>query len=191
MKIDISNELKKLEKLKKSREKKDIDLIISDFDDTIFCRNEQLEKSELLRTNRWNAWNDIILSTIGLENYINEFYKWKKFPDDIISKMNKDYDLILTAWYKVLQDAKLKATNLINNLNYIVVEKAEDKILETIRYIIEDLWFIPSKITIYEDRPQYFIENKETIENFLDTKLEVIFVEMIDNHNSPKTKKVA
>lgn len=189
MKIDISNELKKLEKLKKSREKKDIDLIISDFDDTIFCRNEQLEKSELLRTNRWNAWNDIILSTIGLENYINEFYKWKKFPDDIISKMNKDYDLILTAWYKVLQDAKLKATNLINNLNYIVVEKAEDKILETIRYIIEDLWFIPQKITVYEDRPQYFIENKDTIENFLDTKLEVIFVEMNDNYSSPKIKK--
>ncbi|MDF1682933.1 MAG: hypothetical protein P1U46_04440 [Patescibacteria group bacterium] len=33
-------------------EKKDIDLIIADFDNTIFCRKEQLEKSETLRNNR-------------------------------------------------------------------------------------------------------------------------------------------
>jgi len=72
MKIDINNELKLLDNKVSKLEKKDIEIIISDFDDTIFCRNEQLEKSELLRTNRWNAWNDIILSTIGLENYIND-----------------------------------------------------------------------------------------------------------------------
>jgi len=191
MKIDINNELKLLDNKVSKLEKKDIEIIISDFDDTIFCRNEQLEKSELLRTNRWNAWNDIILSTIGLENYINEFYKWKKFPNDIVSKMNKNHDLILTAWYKVLQDAKLTATNLIDKLNYIVVEKAENKILETIRYVVEDLWFIPSKITVYEDRPNYFIDNKDIIEKYLNTKLEVFFVEMIDNYTSPKTKKVA
>gem|GEM_PF-1627998 len=52
MKININNELKKLESLKKSLEKKEIDLIISDFDDTIFCRKEQLNESEILRNNR-------------------------------------------------------------------------------------------------------------------------------------------
>lgn len=33
-------------------EKKQNDIIISDFDDCIFCRKEQLEQSEILRTNR-------------------------------------------------------------------------------------------------------------------------------------------
>jgi hypothetical protein len=50
--IHLNEELKKLEKLKNSLEKKDIDLIIADFDDTLFCRNDQLKKSEILRNNR-------------------------------------------------------------------------------------------------------------------------------------------
>ena len=33
------------------------------------------------------------------------------------------------------------------------------KIFETIRYIVEELGFIPNKITVYEDRPIFFIEN--------------------------------
>jgi len=45
-------ELKELKNKLNNLEKKDIDLIISDFDDTIFCRNEQLKDSELLRNNR-------------------------------------------------------------------------------------------------------------------------------------------
>jgi hypothetical protein len=45
-------ELKKLKNKLDKLEKKDIDLIISDFDDTIFSRTEQLEDSELLKNNR-------------------------------------------------------------------------------------------------------------------------------------------
>jgi hypothetical protein len=45
--------LKELEIKKKNLpRKKRVDLIITDFDNTIFCRNEQIEKSELLRNNR-------------------------------------------------------------------------------------------------------------------------------------------
>jgi predicted HAD superfamily phosphohydrolase YqeG len=41
--MDITNELKDLEVKKNNLEKRDIDLIITDFDDTIFSRKEQLE----------------------------------------------------------------------------------------------------------------------------------------------------
>lgn len=191
MKVNINNELKKLENLKNSLEKKDIDLIISDFDDTIFCRAEQLEQSEILRTNRWDAGNDMILSTLWLDNYIKEFYEWKSFPNDIIWKMRKNHDLILTAWYKQIQDKKMQASWITWNIRYIVVDHASKKILETIRYVVEDLGFIPNKITIYEDRPKYFVENKKTIEDFLDTSIDVMFVEMKDNYSSPNIKKVA
>ncbi|NCO31988.1 hypothetical protein GW891_04330, partial [bacterium] len=50
--LDLTKQLKKLEKLKNSLEKKEEILIISDFDDTLFCRKEQLKISSLLRENR-------------------------------------------------------------------------------------------------------------------------------------------
>jgi len=50
--LDLTKQLKKLEKLKNSLEKKEEILIISDFDDTIFCRKEKLKISSLLRENR-------------------------------------------------------------------------------------------------------------------------------------------
>ena len=51
--------------------------------------------------------------------------------------------------------------------------------------------FIPNKIIVYEDRPEYFIENKSLIEDFLWTTLEIMFVEMLDNKNEPNIKKIA
>lgn len=174
----------------KNLEKKDETLIITDFDDTLFCRKEQLEKSSLLRENRWEKWNEVIMNIIWLEEFIKTHYTWKSFPKNIINSMKIWRDLILTAWLKELQKAKLEATKL-DIYNHIVVDKAEDKIYETIRYIVEDLWFIPNKIVVYEDRPNYFVENKEFIEDFLWTNLEIMFVEMIDNKVEANIKKIA
>ncbi len=188
--LDLTKELKKFESIKKNLKIKNETLIISDFDDTIFCRKEQLEKSNLLRENRWDLWNQVIMNIIWLENFIDEHYIWKKFPKNIINQFETWKDLILTAWFKELQLAKIKATKL-DIYNHIVVEKAHDKIYETIRYIIEDLKFIPSKIVIYEDRPEHFIENKSLIEKLLWTELEIMFVEMLDNQNEPNIKKIA
>jgi hypothetical protein len=50
--LDLTQQLKELEKLKNNLVKKDETLIICDFDDTIFSRKEQLEKSQILRENR-------------------------------------------------------------------------------------------------------------------------------------------
>jgi hypothetical protein len=65
------------------------------------------------------------------------------------------------------------------------------KILETIKYVVNKLWFIPNKITVYEDRLQFFIENKKLIENFLWTKVELMFVQMLNNETDPKIKKIS
>jgi hypothetical protein len=83
----------------------------------------------------------------------------------------------------------LSKTWLIDH-NYKVVKLAEDKIIETIKYIIESLWFLPKKITIYEDRPMYFIENKQLLEEILWIPINIMFVEMIDNINEPKITKI-
>jgi uncharacterized membrane protein len=50
--MDNTEHLLKLKNKLKKLDKKNIDLIISDFDDTIFCRNEQLEDCILLKENR-------------------------------------------------------------------------------------------------------------------------------------------
>ncbi|MDR2640773.1 MAG: hypothetical protein LBC61_05745 [Candidatus Peribacteria bacterium] len=39
---------------------------------------------------------------------------------------------------------------------------------------------------IYEDRPDYFLERKDEIEKTLDTKVEIMFVEMNGNDREPK-----
>jgi hypothetical protein len=51
--------------------------------------------------------------------------------------------------------------------NYRIVEHAREKPDELIKYVVEDLGFIPNKITIYDDRIDYFLEKKEFIEKFL------------------------
>ena len=183
------NKLKQLENNKNKLEKKDIDLIITDFDDTIFCRKKQLKDSKILRENRWEKWNYAILNIIWLKTYIEKYYENEKYPNNITTKLRENHDLILTAWVLKIQEKKLKSTNL-NNFNYRVVNHAEDKIFETANYIINTLGFIPNKVIIYEDRPNYFIENKELLENFLWTKLEINFVEMIDNNYEPIIKKI-
>lgn len=190
MKKTLIKELELLKKYFKNLEKKDDYLLVSDFDSTIFSRKEQLEKSKILRENRWDLGNKIILEKIWLENFINEFYKWKDFPKLMVSKLREKKDLILTAWVKEIQEAKIKATSL-ENINLKIVKKAQDKPLELIKYIIFELKFIPNKIIIYEDKVNYFLETKNILENFLNTKLEIIFVEMDWNNKNPKTKKLA
>jgi len=87
------------------------------------------------------------------------------------------------------QRKKIKITNL-EHINLKVVDDASEKILETIKYVVEDLWFIPNKISIYEDRPKFFIEYKDLIEKFLWTKLEIMLIEMKNNESEPKISKV-
>ena len=164
-------------------------MILSDLDDTIFSRNEQLEWSDILRNNRWINGNLKIINEIWISNYINQWVRWKQYPKNIISLLNKDTDLILTAGFLEIQKMKVQALWILD-YNMIVVDNAQDKIISTIQYVIFNLWFIPSSITIYEDRPNFFIEYRELLEDILDTKIIIKLVEMTSNSTDPKVTEV-
>ena len=181
-------ELQELKNKLTTLEKKDIDLIISDFDDTIFSTNEVIERN-LTNWLRWNEWNQYIKEVIWIKEFIDTIYIWKDFPKHISTKLRENHDLILTAWYEEIQSEKIKACKL-NHINYKVVFNSEDKIIETIKYIINNLWFIPNKITVYEDRPKYFIEYKNLLEDFFNIEVEIMYVEFKNNLNEPKITKL-
>ena len=171
-------------------EKKDIILKIADFDYTLFCRNEQLENEKWLKENRWDAGPEYIFKNIWMSNFLDKYYKNRTIPKKIISEMNTNYDIIISAWQYEFQIAKINIIKELNGFKKIITKNWEDKILTLIRYIIFELKFIPNKVIIYEDRPKYFIENKDLIENVLWCELEIMFVEMNGNNTEPKITKI-
>lgn len=167
------NEAKKLPK-------KDENIIFCDFDDTIFSRRDVLEQSEILRNNRGDAGNKVIINEMSIESYIEEFVAQKPFPESIIKLLDPSKDLILTAWVYELQTAKTRACK-INHFKMIVTKDGQDKIIAGIRYILFDLKYLPKTITLYEDRPEFFLEYRDLIENVLETKLIIKKVVMHGN----------
>lgn len=179
--------LKIFEKQKNELERKNINFLISDFDDTIFSTKEVIEK-DVRQWRRWEEWNIFIKENIWYENFVKIFYENRIFPKNIIKNFTQN-DLILTAWDKELQNLKIKATWL-ENINLKVVKSASEKPFEMVKYIIEKLKFIPEEIHIYEDRPEFFLETKQEIENFLNTKIKIFLVEMNWNEIEPKIKEL-
>lgn len=180
-------DLKIFEKQKNELERKNINFLISDFDDTIFSTKEVIEK-DVRKWRRWEEWNIFIKENIWYENFVKMFYENKIFPKNIIKNLAKN-DLILTAWDEELQNLKIKATWL-ENINLKVVKSASEKPFEMVKYIVEKLKFIPKEIHIYEDRPEFFLEAKQEIENFLNTKIKIFLVEMNWNETEPKIKEL-
>ncbi len=170
-------------------EKKDININIADFDYTIFSRDEQLEKEKYLANNRGDLWPKSILDNGWINTFLEKYYINKKIPVEILNKLNKGNDLVLTAWIYEFQVAKLIACWL-DEYNYIITPSWEEKVIALVRYILYTLRFIPSKITIYEDRPQYFIEYRDLLEDVLNCKIEIMYVEMDWNNWYKKIEKI-
>lgn len=164
----------------KNLPKKDENLILCDFDDTIFSRKDQLEINEMLFKNRWDAGTKIIINEMGIEEYINTFVANKSYPRDIINTLDTKKDLILTAGIYETQIAKIRACWL-ENYQVLVTPSWQDKILSSIRYVLFTLKYLPKTITLYEDRPEYFIEYRDLIEDVLETKLIIKKVVMHGN----------
>jgi len=169
-------------------EKKDTTLRVCDLDDTLFCRTEQLEAEELLKNNRGWAGITIVTNTLWLRKYTETYYHWN-FPKDIFSLLNKDSDIILTAGMPELQHMKAKQMWILD-YTVRVVSEGRDKILETIRYILFELKYIPSEIIVYEDRPQFFVKYRELIEGLLGCKLTIMYVEMDGNDGYRKIEEI-
>jgi hypothetical protein len=170
-------------------EKKDSILRIADFDDTLFGRRDQLEAETKLKELRWDAGTTFILNEMWVHTYIEKYYKWVTLQSEILDLLDKNTDIILTAGMKELQTMKIRAVDL-DSYNLKIVDFWEDKILESIRYVLFELRYIPTEIVVYEDRPQYFIEYRELIEWILWTKLTIMFVEMDWNEGYKSIKEV-
>lgn len=172
----------------KTLPKQDSILTICDVDDTLFGRKDQLEWEPELQKNRGYAGNTHMINKIGIHTMIDKYYIWKKYPQDIISKLSPKNTLLLTAGIFEYQQLKIKAMKL-DDFPLKIVYSWKDKILETIRYVLFELKYIPSEIIVYEDRPQFFIEYRELIEWVLWCKLTIMYVEMDGNEGYKKIEE--
>ena len=172
-------------KIKKS----DGNFIITDLDYTLFSRDEQIAWEPELKIKRWYEGNMHMINEIGIEPMIQKYYEGKAYPQDIVTELSSENSLILTAGIPEYQYGKRRAMKLW----YIpmqVVADWEDKILETIKYILFELKYIPSEIIVYEDRPQYFIEYRDFLEEVLGCKITIMFVEMNGNIGYNKIEEI-
>lgn len=182
--IDFWNqEVKKLEQ-------RDEIFRAADFDYTLFSRDEQLDKEEILRNNRWDSGPAMCLEAWKLQDIIHTYYGWYSMPTEILSQLNSEKDIIITAGMREFQMWKIRTLPQLNWFKTIVTKDWIQKIPELIRYILFELRYIPKEIIVYEDRPQYFVEYRELIEQSLWTKLTIMKVEMDGNDGYKSIEKI-
>ncbi len=163
---------------------------VSDLDETLFSRKKQLKNEEGLRKNRGEAWNTYMVNNIGIYEMIEKYYVKKKYPQEIITTLHDQESLILTAGMPEYQEMKKRALGF-DDIPMRVVVSSEDKILELIRYVLFRLKYLPKTITIYEDRPEYFIKYRPLIEKVLSCQLKIMKVEMDGNNGYKKIEEVS
>ena len=169
-------------------EKKEQIFMVSDFDDTIFSTHEVREK-DIRKWRRWKEWNEYIKNKIGYKKFVEDFYKWKNFPKNIIKILQENEGLILTAWDEELQKLKIEALKL-ERIPLKVVEEAKQKPFEMVKYIVKNLKYIPKEIHIFEDRPEVFIDTEEKVEEILNIDVKIFKVEMNGNNKEIKIEEI-
>jgi len=140
-----------------------------DFDDTLYSRTPQLQLPTF-QDNRGSAW-DRVLEEMGHQNVLEQFYRSSRAVRRlmwIIEKQWKNHKaLILTAWNDDWQIGKCASIWIHGWVVPIeVVPSWADKPRTLLEYIIE-LWYIPGKIIIYEDRPEYFLQSASALAKML------------------------
>lgn len=165
--------------------KKDIVLNVLDFDDTLYSRFNQLQEP-VFQDNRWSEWNRVIRQ-IWIDNFVNKFYKktWAVIKLlRILENQNHNHrSIILTAWEMDLQKLKCEAVWIAwNKPKVVVVKESKSKPMKMLLEILES-WYIPGKIIVYEDRPEFFLwSNWKTLAKMLGIEIVVdhIFLEQDD-----------
>lgn len=136
-------------------------LDVVDLDDNLYTRFNSLQYKDL-SDKRWDSWNEEIVNNQGWYNtYANKNYNKSgsvsKMVDVILKNSINNESIILTAWVKEFQEAKL--TNIwLDKLNdgLLVVDKSSEKPKKLFEYIIHDLGYIPNYVNIFDDRVTYF-----------------------------------
>lgn len=171
--------------------RKDTLFQIADFDYTLFSRDKQLSEIPELLQNRGDLGPQYLFESYGMSKFLEEYYKDHSLPTEILSKLDSSRDIIITAGgSKDFQIAKIRSCPELDNFTAIVTKDWEEKVPELMRYVLFELKYIPSKIIVYEDRPQYFIEYRELIESVLWTKLTIMKVEIDGNEGYKNISEV-
>ena len=148
----------------------EITLNVLDFDDTIYSRDEQLQMW-IFQDNRWEKGNEIIENYIGFDSMLEKFYRKNLAVQRllaIIESQNQTHKaMILTAWKVNWQNMKCESIGIKwNQVPIEVVSWSSEKPRRLIDYIIK-LGYIPWKIIVYEDRPEYFLQSGVWISQIL------------------------
>lgn len=158
------------------------DLSVFDFDETICHRFDTFQHSIFVE-NRWDQWNIALLKYWWIEKYIDYFYFLWKPSKTMIDLVRAKSSMILTAWIKELQLAKINAVWL-SDIPKVVVDSWKDKPLRLLKYIL-DLWYIPTRIDIYEDRPEYFLKYWKVLSKLLRTDIYIHHVCFQESEKDP------
>lgn len=164
---------------------------MSDFDYTLFDRDEQLHGVPDLQKNRGDLGPTYLFEKYGMQKFLDEYYKNHPLPTEILKELDSSTDIIMTAGgSRDFQLSKVRTCPELDDFTVIVTKNGEEKIPELIRYVLFELKYIPAEIKVYEDRPQYFIEYREIIEWLLRTKLTIMYVEMNGNDGYKKIEEI-
>lgn len=134
-------------------------LNVIDYDDTMQHRHYQLQDGRL-QDNRWLAGNKVIDEVIGREKFLENHYR----RDSIVRRIAHILEMqdenhvsrILTAGEETWQTSKTKITGVFDKIHGINIVSSWDQKIAKMLHMILWLWYIPSKIIIYEDRPEHF-----------------------------------
>lgn len=142
-------------------------LHVFDLDDTLYSRQWTLQHW-ILSDNRWYAWNKIIKERWGYESFVDTHYGISWRVKLLIYVLLKERWIILTAWDPILQMMKINAMQLNKQgIPIIIVNTIWDKPRWILDHIIEELWYIPSSITVYDDRVNDISDGLSSLAQFL------------------------
>jgi hypothetical protein len=140
-----------------------------DLDDTLVARWPELERDLGMRLHRWESAYPYLDKQGWVWWYIDKFHRnamsrFDNFREVLHWTYSNTQPVILTAWRKDYQTAKIRANDL-SSVPSIIVPKAEMKIWAMIRFI-EHLGYIPSKIEFIDDRIGNFAWLDEVLSRF-------------------------
>ncbi len=134
----------------------------------------------------------------ALEKYVKKYYwrsNWKNILwhiwniDNFVIKKPNLTSVIITAWIDTLQKLKLQYSWMFE-VPTIIVESWKEKVKALINYIINNLWYIPSEITINEDKPEFFIKYWKVLTEILWIKINVNTIKINKEKNIAEIVKI-
>lgn len=150
---------------------------LGEFIDKVLSRINQFSHEEIQSTYRL-FWEEFYS-----DKWKSEKNRWPVINQhEIIKDVKGDVNLILTATQAPeLTKIKLRQS-WMDKYPYLIVENGKDKIKSIIETVLK-LWYIPEKIVVYEDRPEFFFKYWELLSRLLWIRIVVNKVK-IDNQTN-------